>query len=534
MNLPSVVVFCVLTVCFPGLALLAEDASSVDARQPVAVSEHHSVRMEYRQRKGRASEILVRYQGVSAKDFTISLGRSKPTVEVTLEDGNWDMVLGGKATSGKIQVRGAEGKSTPIGYDIQLRFPIAAEKVLFEQSYAIIQSNSKLKTWGLERHIRITNETKMDIVPVAKKNNTVFECALIEDFDGGDGIVAEFEKSEKQFNAGEVELYREMVQATVSERMVIDPFSAKFSTAKNVLRILNGAGSDGVAQPLLAGRPLHIFDSNLRPIQPVAYSISRKVPVDSYSDSDSAWQVENKEGTLVLEFEAADVDVSMIKPAPREFEPWIGVECSKDRLKYLQARTGEIGAGACFEDPDTIGILVQSNNGTIPFPQSVECVDPQPFHFFLVDERPTSLDFPRNYDDFKSFLQVLEKLKQGRLKLCSWGPQLTSFLETLKLAPVSYNPTDNPFEPMEFALKPFMEPFNALKALDAQRADVLKKIEELETRRMDLLNDADTDHRQDLIRLDRAQEPYRRELRKLNSAIEEQSIEFDKSLRNRN
>lgn len=533
MNLPSVVVFCFLTVCFPGLAILAEDASSVDARQPVAVSEHHSVRMEYRQRKERASEILVRYQGVSAKDFAISLEKSKPGMEITLKDGRWKLVSDAKAKTRKIQVQGAEGKSTPIGYDIQLRFPVAEETALFEQSYAIIQSNPKRKIWGLEKHIRFTNETRVDIVPVSITKKTKFEVALIEDFDGGDGIIAEFRKSEKQFNAGEVELYRERVQATVEERTVIDPFSAKFSTAKNVLRILNGAGSDGVAQPLLTGRPLHIFDSDLRPIQPVAYFISRNVPVNSYSDGDSAWQVENKKGTLVLDYEETGVDVSMIKPASREFEPWVGVECTKDGIKYLQARKGVIGAGACFERPDTIGILVRSNNGTIPFPQSVECVDPQPFHFFLVDERPTSLDFPRNYDDFKSFLQVLEKLKQGRLKLCSWGPQLTSFLETLKLAPVSCNPTDNPFEPMEFALKPFMEPFNALKSLDEQRADFLRKLEELERRRMELLNDPDMDHRQDLIRLDRAQEPYRRELRKLNSALEEQLDEFNKSLRTR-
>lgn len=499
----------------------------------------NSIRVEYWQRKDRIGEVIVRYCGISQTDFSIALNKSKPGLEVSLDDGVWEVNPGEKTSTRVLQVKGASGKTEPIKYDIQLRFPIAAEKRLFEESYAIIQQAKSKSNWKLERHFLITNETGIDLQPLSENQSVKFQTVLIEDFEGGRGVVAEFNIPETAFIAQEVKLLRQVVKAKVEDRLVIDPFANRFQNADRIFHVFNGQTSGPknavheIAQEIPAGKPIRIFNSELHAIQPVIYSVKQDVPAVDYLVGESPWISENKKGTFVLDFEESTVDVSKIQPATRAYDPWIALKVDAKGIRYLQARSGNLGTDECQERSNNIGLRLLQKNGVVPYPRTIECVKINPTPFYLVDSREFELEFPEDYEEFVAFQRVLGSLKSSHRRVCVEGQDLKQFLESIgqESAPCSTNP--DPFAPIDQALAPYTVAFASLQELESQRKGIELNLKQIETQREELRNERFADRRRELIRLERAEDPLRRQLRQLNNAIDDEVNAFDASLSSR-
>lgn len=499
----------------------------------------NSIRLEYWQRKAQNGEVVVRYKGTSPTDFAIALNKSRPGMEVSLEHGIWEVKSGEETSTRVLQVKGALGETKPIKYDIQLRFPIAAEKQLFDESYAIIQQAKSTSEWKLERHFLITNETGVDLRPFLENQVVDFQAVLIEDFEGGRGVVAEFNIPENTFKAQEVRLLRQLVKAKVDDRIVIDPFANRFQSADRVFLVFNGKSSgegnveNEIVQEILAGKPIRIFNSQLHAIQPVIYSVKKDVPAVDYLDGESPWISENKKGTFVLDFEESNVDVSKIQPAKRSFEPWVALKIEAKGISYLQARSGDFGDAECKDRSSGISLRLLQKNGVLPYPSTLECKTTNPALFHLVDSRELELEFPENYREFVAFQSTLGKLKTSHRRICAEETDLKQFLESIELTSASCSKTADPFAPIDEALAPFTVAFASLQELESQREGIELKLKQIETQREELRNERYTDRRRELIRLERSEDPLRRQLRQLNNAIDDEVYAFDVALSSR-
>lgn len=460
-------------------------------------------------------------------------------MEVSLEHGIWEVKSGEETSTRVLQVKGALGETKPIKYDIQLRFPIAAEKQLFDESYAIIQQAKSTSEWKLERHFSITNETGVDLRPFLENQVVDFQAVLIEDFEGGRGVVAEFNTPENTFKAQEVRLLRQLVKAKVDDRIVIDPFANRFQSADRVFLVFNGKSSgegnveNEIVQEILAGKPIRIFNSQLHAIQPVIYSVKKDVPAVDYLDGESPWISENKKGTFVLDFEESNVDVSKIQPAKRSFEPWVALKIEAKGISYLQARSGDFGDAECKDRPNGISLSLLQKNGVLPYPSTLECKTTNPALFHLVDSRELELEFPENYREFVAFQSTLGKLKTSHRRICAEETDLKQFLESIELTSASCSTNPDPFAPIDEALAPFTVAFASLQELESQRKGIELKLKQIETQREELRNERYTDRRRDLIRLERSEDPLRRQLRQLNNAIDDEVYAFDAALSSR-
>lgn len=420
-----------------------------------------------------------------------------------------------------------------------MRFPIAAEKQLFDESYAIIQQAKSTSEWKLERHFLITNETGVDLRPFLENQMVDFQAVLIEDFEGGRGVVAEFNIPEKTFKTQEVRLLRQLVKAKVEDRLVIDPFANRFQSADRVFLVFNGKSSgegdveNEIAQEILAGKPIRIFNSQLHAIQPVIHSVKKDVPAVDYLVGESPWISENKKGTFVLDFEDSNVDVSKIQPAERSFEPWVALKIEAKGISYLQARSGDFGAAECKDRSNSISLRLLQKNGVVPYPSTLECETTNPALFHLVDSRELELEFPGNYREFVAFQSTLGKLKTSHRRVCEEEEDLKRFLESIGLSSASCNTTADPFTPIDQALAPFTVAFASLQELESQRKGIELKLKQIETQREELRSERYTDWRRDLIRLERSEDPLRRQLRQLNNAIDDEVYAFDVALSSR-